>query len=267
MKVILFNELHEVKVVKQDMIFTDGVHLNVHELLALGGQIVDVFYLHAAQCPAGIQQGNEHITLKELSNAEIKALLPGIDLRKKGQKIHCPEDIPAANYNEPAQVKTESNPTPTPVTTKEDSVKTSNGNISRLPKGLKFIEKKGITKALNIGCGKGYKAHNELLTTLTLVNYDPFIPEVSKIPEREDAQAVVCNNVLNVIEQYEDIVALLDLLDSYELPVYITIYEGDRSGNGKPTKLGTYQRNMKAKDYQILSNRGYTFKAGVWFRP
>lgn len=145
---------------------------------------------------------------------------------------------------------------------RDNSLKTSLGNINRLPKGLKMLEELGIyKKVINYGAGLGYKKHQELIKGIELVNYDPNIEEINTLPSVQ-ADAIICNNVLNVIKDDEIIEKILDTIDSYNLPSYITVYEGDRTGEGKETKTGTYQRNMKTKDYN-LDKRGYKLIKGT----
>ena len=63
---------------------------------------------------------------------------------------------------------------------------------------------------------------------------------------------VICSNVLNVIQEDEIIISILQDMKAFQpSTVYITVYEGNRTGNGKPTPKG-YQRNMKIKDYSDL---------------
>ncbi|MGL4997827.1 MAG: hypothetical protein ACRC5T_02390 [Cetobacterium sp.] len=151
-----------------------------------------------------------------------------------------------------------------------NSVKTSNGNINRLPAGIKKAAKKGIKKAFNHGAGYGYINHSEILKKegyeLELVNFDPFIPEISTVPNIEGCEIVMSNNVLNVIKDDEILESVLNELESFGLPVHITIYEGDKTNVGTITKIGTYQRNMKAINYN-LELRGYQNFNGVWIKP
>ena len=63
---------------------------------------------------------------------------------------------------------------------------------------------------------------------------------------------IMLNNVLNVIQ--EDFVLVDVLKQTYDFAgentdVYITIYEGNKSGVGKATSKG-YQRNSKANEYK-----------------
>lgn len=148
---------------------------------------------------------------------------------------------------------------------KNNEVLTSLGNINKVPTGLRKVEKLGYKKVLNFGCGYGYKHHTKEMENLELINYDPYIKEVSTLPEKNiNIELVVCNNVLNVIEDDEVIEKVLDTIESYNKPILITIYEGNKTGVGKLTSKGTYQRNTKSKDYKILEDRGYTYKSGAW---
>lgn len=59
---------------------------------------------------------------------------------------------------------------------------------------------------------------------------------------------IVCSNVLNVIAENKIILGIVEQLLSYEKPVVITIYPGDKSWIGKPTIKG-YQRNQTLDAY------------------
>lgn len=147
-------------------------------------------------------------------------------------------------------------------------LKTSFGNINKLPAGLKMLkELKKYKKVINFGAGLGYKKHQEILgNALELINFDPFIPEIAETPNKDTgAEAVICNNVLNIIEDNFVYEAILDHLEWYGLPVYVTVYEGDKTGIGRRTKTGTYQRNKKARDYK-LEERGYKYTKGMWIK-
>ena len=62
---------------------------------------------------------------------------------------------------------------------------------------------------------------------------------------------IICSNVLNVIAEENALCNVLNQLYDYSAEntdVYITIYEGDKSGVGKETTKG-YQRNEKLSKY------------------
>lgn len=148
-----------------------------------------------------------------------------------------------------------------------NEILTSLGNINKLPTGLQKMVKLGYKKVLNFGCGLGYINHTAMLKEqIELINYDPYIKEISEIKDTENIDAVVCNNVLNVIEDNQILINVIETLISFNKTVHITIYEGDRTGTGRKTTKGTYQRNTKSKDYEILSKYGFIFKGGMWTR-
>jgi len=64
---------------------------------------------------------------------------------------------------------------------------------------------------------------------------------------------VTLSNVLNVIETYEDLRSTIKYAADNchpETLVYATVYEGDRSGEGRKTRDG-WQRNQKIREYVI----------------
>ncbi|MGL4789864.1 MAG: hypothetical protein ACRCW1_00525 [Anaerotignaceae bacterium] len=147
------------------------------------------------------------------------------------------------------------------------SILTSYGNIKKVPRGLKICDALGYKNILNFGCGLGYEYHMQQLKHINFINYDPYIPTIDTIPDINiNIDIVVCNNVINVIESDIEVNTLLNQLERYNKPIIITVYEGDKTGVGRVTAKGTYQRNLKSKDYQILHNRGYVYKKNMWYK-
>ena len=64
-----------------------------------------------------------------------------------------------------------------------------------------------------------------------------------------DPDTIVCNNVLNVIDDGQAMRDLMALCASYQVPCYFTMYEGNKSGISGPSKKGCWQRNWKVADY------------------
>jgi len=60
---------------------------------------------------------------------------------------------------------------------------------------------------------------------------------------------IVCNNVLNVIDDGQALRNLIALCASYQVPCYFTIYEGNKSGISAISKKDCWQRNWKMTDY------------------
>lgn len=75
---------------------------------------------------------------------------------------------------------------------------------------------------------------------------------LNQIRKNGGADTVTCSNVLNVIAEESERLAVLRNCKRYLKPggtVYVTVYEGNGSGEGAPTKSG-YQLNRKTKDYE-----------------
>ena len=146
-------------------------------------------------------------------------------------------------------------------------------NSSNLPAVFKNSNVKMNPGTVNLDYGGG-KFDNvaEYLKDKDVINlvYDPFNrskehnKEVLQIVRKNGgADTVTCSNVLNVIQ--EESVRLSVLKNINRLvksggTVYITVYEGDGSGQGKSNqKRKSYQTNMKTQDYvdeieQVFSN-------------
>ena len=66
------------------------------------------------------------------------------------------------------------------------------------------------------------------------------------------ADTVTISNVLNVIKEWEHRYEVLEMAFAYSKPtasIYITVYEGDKSGVGRQTKNDCYQLNRTTADY------------------
>ena len=83
--------------------------------------------------------------------------------------------------------------------------------------------------------------------------YDPFNRTVEHNERvldwaNEHADVVVLSNVLNVIEIESSRRYILKMVSLYAPMVYISVYEGDRSGKGGKTRDG-WQENRKLASY------------------
>ena len=130
-----------------------------------------------------------------------------------------------------------------------------NTDISQIPYLHKWFVKSELypygTKVLDFGCGRWGKGVKYLIDHgYDAYGYDPFKLSVSenerslsKIPY----EVVLVSNVLNVIS--DDTLRESVLLSSLYIGdvVYITIYEGNRSGEGGSTSKG-WQWNTKLID-------------------
>ena len=128
---------------------------------------------------------------------------------------------------------------------------------------------KGV-KVLDWGCDKDTSLTSNMLEQhgLVHVGYDPNwktnVENVSALSLIGVADAFVCSNVLNVIDD-DDIVR--DICDKAVRHKYffITVYEGDKSGIGKRSKEDCYQRNERITSYlQYFSDQA--IHDGIYIR-
>lgn len=78
--------------------------------------------------------------------------------------------------------------------------------------------------------------------------------------------AIISSNVLNVIDDDNTVSAIAEWLDKKAKKgedVYVTVYEGDKSGVGCQTSADSYQRNLKTRDYLKWFSDRFTVKKGV----
>lgn len=66
--------------------------------------------------------------------------------------------------------------------------------------------------------------------------------------QRQGVDAVILSNVVNVIDCNATVLAVLDDALAVGPVVYVTVYEGDRSGKGRETSRG-WQRNARLAEY------------------
>jgi hypothetical protein len=125
---------------------------------------------------------------------------------------------------------------------------------------------------VDIGCGQLKTQHmiKELLNDYGIKHFYPWDPYheciVNKIKtlqitnNADIRKVIVCSNVLNVIDNDKDLntlirsicdMSVINLPDgTYRMnPVYITVYEGDKSGVGRETKKDCWQRNERLSAY------------------
>ena len=77
---------------------------------------------------------------------------------------------------------------------------------------------------------------------------------------------VFCSNVLNVIDSDDVVKVIAGFLTACAISgaaVFVTVYEGDRTGIGRATKTDCYQRNEKIVSYLKYFDKNFTIKKGV----
>ena len=126
-------------------------------------------------------------------------------------------------------------------------------SLNQVNPGIKTVLPHYVGKTvLDIGGGK-YDTNKIYAAGLgvKLYVYDKF-----NRSKEENAQAlgcrpdlIVCNNVLNVIDDGRAMRNVIALCASYQVPCYFSVYEGNQSGISGLSKKGCWQRNWKTKDY------------------
>jgi len=102
---------------------------------------------------------------------------------------------------------------------------------------------------LDMGAGRYPELFTEALASVGVENhsYDPNNPFISQMPEGQ-FDTVTISNVLNVIDTWRGRISLVSGALSKAPVVYITVYEGDRSREGRETRDG-YQMNQPLRFY------------------
>lgn len=151
-------------------------------------------------------------------------------------------------------------------------------NSKKLPavyKKINFSKFKNNFSVLDYGCGK----FNNAKDYINSINgkwfgYDPYnrTEAENNIALSSNSNCIICSNVLNVLFDYE---AILNVVrDIYtqvkknQSAVFITVYEGNKSGYGRITKKDCYQRNELLINYlkyfdKIFGDNYFVIKKGV----
>ena len=125
---------------------------------------------------------------------------------------------------------------------------------------------------IDIGCGclKTQQMIKELMEGYGIKRFYPWDPYHECIVKKDETlkvmsnpnikKVIICSNVLNVIDNDDDlnvlIASICDMSVIQELngiyrmnPIFITVYEGDKSGVGRETKKDCWQRNERLRVY------------------
>ena len=133
-------------------------------------------------------------------------------------------------------------------------------SLNQVPAIVKKYKDDFGTNILNYGCGRGWRKVEDYLVTedpfsKIVYAYDKYgDPSLTQSPVGS-FDSIIVANVLNVNAELSPVIRELY---NYSAPennrkpckVYISIYEGDKSGIGKVTTKG-YQRNEKAIAYML----------------
>ena len=141
-------------------------------------------------------------------------------------------------------------------------------NSKRLPAIYKKIDwyriknRYGDLVVLDIGAGK-YTQHIKEYIESKGGEYIPYDPYNLSAEDNlyasvnfDRANVIICSNVFNVIKETDVIYDLHEMITKYNVPYFISVYEGDRSWIGHETKKGCWQRNETIDAYLINCREG-----------
>lgn len=141
-------------------------------------------------------------------------------------------------------------------------------NSGKLPTVYGKIEFPIDCTALNYGGGKFDNTIEFGLTNgFTDLIFDPFNrtsewnSEIVETVNKSGVDLAILSNVLNVIKEATVRGFVLDVLANTlgeNKPLFITVYEGDRTGNGRQTSKSAWQENRKLKEYTAEVQKHFT---------
>ena len=141
-------------------------------------------------------------------------------------------------------------------------------NSKRLPAIYKKIDWNKIKNhygdlvVLDIGAGKYTQHIKEYIESKggEYIPYDPYnlspADNLYASANFDRATAIICSNVFNVIKEEKVIYDLHGMITKYNVPYFISVYEGDKSWIGHETKKGCWQRNEDIYAYLINCREG-----------
>lgn len=136
-------------------------------------------------------------------------------------------------------------------------------NKNKLPAIYSRVSIPAGSIVLDYGCGRYTDHIRKHLSGSEYLPYDPFnqpqavnhdsVMKINTARIIGEPVTVICSNVLNVIDGESEIRDILRniaaIIRATGGKAYITVYEGDRTGNGKQTGPDQYQRNECLSKY------------------
>lgn len=142
-------------------------------------------------------------------------------------------------------------------------------NKTRLPKIYNLLDNISNCVVVDYGCGR-YTDHIKEWAkdrNIQWYGYDKYnqSPETNdvSISKLNEADYVVCSNVLNVIAEDDILLNIIRECSNNTGKAFFTVYDGDKTGIGRQTGKDQYQRNQKVKWYlDFIRANGYN--AEMW---
>jgi len=120
---------------------------------------------------------------------------------------------------------------------------------------------------LDVGCGKYTDHIKEYLKNFNVCyrGYDRYNKPMRNniFALRCKPSLIVCSNVLNVIKEESIIKGIIELIEGYQVPFKISVYEGNKTGIGSTTKKDCYQRNERIGSYLKYFTKKVIIKKGI----
>ena len=159
------------------------------------------------------------------------------------------------------------------ITSKNTSI-----NFSKLPAIYNKIDFSKFGNGFNVldyGCGK-FNNGRDYIDSIggNWWGYDPFnrTEKDNMLSFGNYYDCIICSNVLNVISDvtfiWDIIRKIFNKIENREQAIFVTVYEGDKSGVGRITKNDCYQRNQITADYiryfnDTFCTKDFVVKHGV----
>ena len=234
-----------------DLRWINGKSYNYDEVQIRGGKP----YIKNASATESI----ENTPIEDIDDfvSEVKQRFPGSEAIHDGDT----NTIKITLDNVQKESLTEEDSESDELETADQKISSANTSInsSKLPAIFRLVKFEPDTLNLDYGGGKFDNAAEYLAQqNVTNLVYDPYnrstqhnAEVLQKVRENGGADTVTISNVLNVIAEPEARLTVLRNAKKLVKPggnVYITVYEGNKSGEGTETKSG-YQLNKSTADY------------------
>lgn len=208
---------------------------------------------------ASANESIENTSIEDIDKfvAEVKEKFPGSEAIYDGDTNTIKITLDNVQKENLTEDSTESDE----LETADQKISSANTSInsSKLPAIFRLVKFEPDTLNLDYGGGKFDNAAEYLAQqNVTNLVYDPYnrstqhnAEVLQKVRENGGADSITISNVLNVIAEPEARLTVLRNAKKLVKPggnVYITVYEGNKSGEGTETKSG-YQLNKSTADY------------------
>jgi len=184
---------------------------------------------------------NTNMTTIETTETALNTILA--DWNKALEQVSADDaDVVKALWEESFQARVEAI---RPCVAQEYTSADTSINSSKMPRIYSLVDVSKTGSTIDFGCGRYFDLYD---LPENVVGHDPYnLPRPWLLLNHYDT--ALCSNVLNVIAEEEARHDVLETLASLADTVYITVYDGDGSADGRQTKKDCYQLNRKVRQY------------------